>query len=426
MNKVKNSSRNITPFGGLNFALDAFKSLNIHEPIVKYLGVRAPNAKYSYTDTIQGLFANTLSQGSVLADIDKLKIKFKEQIEWKCPSADTVEYACQELKSDNIVIVTEDNITHELNYNNKSNQALIAIALKTNLLYANTKGYDLDFDNLVIPTEKQDAKLSYKKVNGYHPSFATIGRVAVHVENRNGNTPAKYGQEDTLKRCFENLATHSITIKNFRADSASFQAKVINLVEEKARYFYIRNMNSQAYKSICSLSTNWKSTRIGNEYKEIASVEYAPAGSTNLHRVVVTRTKVKHGQTDVFTGQYSYYGILTNNRELTDAEVILFYNQRADSENTNRFLLNDFNLNHLPFPDMDTNTVYIYLMCICATLFEWLKKILIANKTPQITMSMRAKAICFHYISVATEWIKSKGEEILIVYSNQKYAPLHL
>jgi hypothetical protein len=426
MNKVKNSSRNITPFGGLNFALDAFNKLDIDELIGKHLGYRAYNAKYSYSHIIQSLFANTLSQGSVLADVDKLKAKFKQQINWNCPSADTIEYACQELKSDNIDHTTKNEVTHQFNYNNKLNKALIAIGLKTRLLHSNTKGYDLDFDNVVIPTEKQDAKYSYKKVNGYHPSFATIGRIPVHVENRNGNTPAKYGQEETLERCFDNLDSHSIKIKNFRADSASFQASVINLVEKRADYFYIRNMNSQAYRTKCSESVSWKSTRIGNEYKEIASIEYSPAGATNVHRVVVTRTKVKNGQTDIFTGEYTYYGILTNNRELTDQEVILFYNQRADSENTNRFLLNDFNLNHLPFPDMSTNTVYIYMMCICATLFEWFKTVLIENKTPKITMSMRAKAICFHYISVATEWIKTKREEILIVYSNLRYEPLNI
>lgn len=104
--------------------------------------------------------------------------------------------------------------------------------------------------------------------------------------------------------------------------------------------------------------------------------------------------------------------------------MIEFYNQRGDSENTNKFLLNDFNLNHLPFPDMDTNTVYMYLQSIVAILFEWLKKVLVDNNTPKIKENMRTKAICFNYITVATEYIKYKTEEILIVYSNQKYQHL--
>ncbi len=34
---------------------------------------------------------------------------------------------------------------------------------------------------VVVATEKQDAKMSYKKIKGYHPSFAFIGRFPVRI-----------------------------------------------------------------------------------------------------------------------------------------------------------------------------------------------------------------------------------------------------
>lgn len=426
MDKITNSSRNISAFGGLNFVIDAVKRLNINALTNKYLGKRSPNAVYQCADIVQSLLVNSLTQGEALSDIEKLKSKFNEQIDWKCPSADTIEYVCKQIKSENIVVVTDNQVVHELNHNDKFNEGLIAMALLTNELSAN-QAYVLDFDNIVIPTEKQDAKRSYKKVNAYHPSFATIGRIPVHLENRNGNTPARYGQTETLTRCFDNLKKQGIKISHFRADSASYQADVINLAEKNVDFFYIRNISSAKFTALCeSESLEWKSTRINDEYKEIASIEHQPKGANKSHRVVVTRSKVKDGQTNLFTGAYTYYGILTNNRAESEAEVVLFYNQRADSENTNRFLLNDFNLNHLPFMDMDTNTVYMYMMSMCATLFEWIKKVLIKNKTANITISMRAKNLCHHYICVASEWIKKKGEKILIVYSKEKYAQLQL
>ncbi len=67
-------------------------------------------------------------------------------------------------------------------------------------------------------------------IKGYHPNFAFIRRLPVHIENHNGNTPAKYAQAETLKRCFDNLNKHQIKIEHFRADSASFQKEVIELV----------------------------------------------------------------------------------------------------------------------------------------------------------------------------------------------------
>jgi hypothetical protein len=423
MNIIVQSSRKITSLGGLNFALEAFKKLDLSKTITKFIGSRSGNVIYSYTDIFQSLFANSLTQGEFLSDIGTLKEKFKGQISWKCPSADTVEFACQELKKPNTTLITATNIQHDLNHNNLFNKLLINTAIQTKGLIPGNE-YDMDFDNVVIANEKQDARRSYKQCNGYHPSFATIGRIPIHVENRNGNTPAKYGQVETLRRCFENTKEFGIKIKNFRADSASFQTSVINLVDKEVAFFYIRNMNSAAFREICTEAAKWEVVRIGNEYKEVASVEYSPKGCEKTYRVVVTRSKVKNGQTDLFTGEYTYYGIITNDRTQTNVEVILFYNQRADSENTNRFLLNDFNLNHLPFSDMDTNTVYMYFMAMCATLFEWFKKVLIQNKTPRITLSMRTKAVCYHYISVASEWIKRKGEEILVIYSDQKYTTL--
>ena len=243
MIKVQNSSRTITPFGGLNFVFTALSKLNINSIIEKKLGFRAPNAIYSYTDIVNSLFVNDLSQGSVLSDVETLNSKLEGQNIKKLPSADTIEYVCQELKSETIVS-QNGKVTHEFNFNNKFNESLISIALKTKQLHANTSGYTLDFDNVVIPTEKQDSKFTYKKTKGYHPNFATIGRIPVHLENHNGNTPAKYEQEATLGRLFKNFASENIKIKHFRGDSASFQANVINLVEKETESFFIRNMNS--------------------------------------------------------------------------------------------------------------------------------------------------------------------------------------
>ena len=102
--------------------------------------------------------------------------------------------------------------------------------------------------------------------------------------------------------------------------------------------------------------------------KEVASILYQPKNCNKAHRIVVTRNKRKDGQIDLLSGSaYNYQGIITNNEEMSEQFAIEFYNQRGDAENSNRYLLNDFNFNHLPFPDMDTNTVYMYLMAICAT-----------------------------------------------------------
>jgi len=123
-------------------------------------------------------------------------------------------------------------------------ELLVDLGLKTGQVDKSAKNYILDFDNVVIANEKQDAKKSYKKIKGCHPNFAFIGRVPVHIENRNGNTPAKYKQKEALERCFANLASEGIAIEHFRGDSTSHQKKVIDFVSKKATYFYILIIDS--------------------------------------------------------------------------------------------------------------------------------------------------------------------------------------
>ena len=161
--------------------------------------------------------------------------------------------------------------------------------------------------------------------------------------------------------------------------------------------------------------------------KELASTHYCPFGEQKAYRIVVTRSLKKDAQIDLLLGSaYNYYGIMTSDEILTNKEVIEFYNDRGDAENSNRYLLDDFNLHHLPFPDMDTNTVYMYLMAMCSILFDWIKIILVNNKTQKITLGMRVKAVCLHYIAVATTFINHARQKILQVFSSQEYQILRI
>jgi hypothetical protein len=431
MNKIKLSDSNVTPFGGLNTIYEAMRSKGLDKFLNEQLGNRSPFAKYTHSDVVFSLFGNVLVQGSVISDLQMFKERFTGQVFDKIPSPDTVEYVCQALKTETVKKKSESGVVHQFNYSNPMNETLIALALKTGQLKTGNNEYTLDFDNVVMENDKQDALYTYKKgVKGYHPNLGFIGRVPVHIENHNGNTPAVYEQKETLERCFQNMEKAGVHITNFRADSASYQKEVITLAKKHADHFYIRLDDCAGVRKQCGLVKEWKKVLINNIIKEVASIEYMPftsTGGTDVYRVVVTRTAKKDMQIDMLCGTaYNYYGIITSNRVKDDKEVIEFYNQRGDSENSNRYMLGDFNLHHLPFPDMCTNTVYMYLMAMCATLFEWVKSVLVANKTQGITLIMRVKAVCFRYITVAATFITHAREKVLKIFSAQEYKTLQI
>jgi hypothetical protein len=130
----------------------------------------------------------------------------------------------------NALEISDSGAEHQINFNDKLNKSLVALCVKTNQLSKTDDNLIFDFDNVVIENDKQDSKKSYKNTKAYHPSFAFIGRLLVHIESHKGNTPAKYRQDQTHESCFDNLDAHQIKIKHCRADSASYQQKVLELV----------------------------------------------------------------------------------------------------------------------------------------------------------------------------------------------------
>ncbi len=427
MDKVTTSSKNITPFGGLNLIYNAINKAGIPNFLDTQIGFRNIRAEYSYSDIVLSLFGSSLCQGSYVSDLKQLKEKFNNQYFRAIPSADTVEYACQELKLPNAIEISDSGVVHQINFNDKLNKTLVALCVKTNQLSKTDNNLILDYDNVVIANNKQDALNSYKGDKAYHPGFGFINHLPIHIENHNGNTPAKYRQVQTLENCFDNLEAHQIKITHFRADSASYQQKVLELVAHRATYFYIRNINSAGFFAHCGKIENWETVEVNYEKKEVATTIYKPFGGNKEYRIVVTRTLRKDGQTDVFSEKaYNYYGIITNNQEFTSKEIIEFYNQRGDAENSNRYFLNDFNASHLPFPDLDMNTVYLYLMAMSSILFEWIKLILVKNKTQGIKLNMRVKAVCFNYVAIASTFISHSRQKILQVFSSYDYKILQI
>ena len=101
MDKIKHSSQNITPFGGLNFIDSLFKQKKLPAFIDKTLGFRNYRAKYAYSDIVLSLLKNSLCNGEFISDLKHLKEKIAENMKDFIPSHDTVEYAFQELKTPN-------------------------------------------------------------------------------------------------------------------------------------------------------------------------------------------------------------------------------------------------------------------------------------------------------------------------------------
>ena len=222
----------------------------------------------------------------------------------------------------------------------------------------------------MIATEKYDAKRTYKHVDGYQPGIASIGQQIVYVEGRNGNSPAKYEQAATLQRAFDLLEGERISVKRFRADSASYQKEVVDLVSKQSERFYIRAVRCASMDQQISYITadQWQKVRLGVQEMDVAQLaDYCPFDGAKTYRLVVSRIKRKDKQTDLLSGQaYTYRSILTNDEQWGSEHIVAFYNERGKAERTFDRMNNDFGWAKLPCSFLGENTAFMILTALYA------------------------------------------------------------
>lgn len=425
--KITTSEEKITPFGGFNFCIKLLKDARIPNLIDTHLGSRVKYAGFDYSEIFMNHLAIFLNGGDATEDINEhLRDHLKEVRSLSVCSADTILRGIRELATPTEEITSSTGVSHEFNVNIKLNELMIKLLRKTGQLNTG-EDYTLDYDNQVIPTEKYDARKTYKKCEGYQPGVASIGKQIVYIEGRNGNSQAKYQQAETLTRCFSLLTGQGVDIKRFRADSASYQQKVVELVAEKVDYFYIRAMRcTDMEQQISGIPVeHWEKIRLGVQEMQVAQIEnYRPFDGKRTYRLVVSRIKRKDGQTGLFTeGAYTYRAILTNDEKWDNSQIVSFYNQRGSAERTFDAMNNDFGWAKLPCSFLNENTAFMIMTAIYANLYQYLLSI-ISMKLSWVKENFRLKKFIFRFITVAAKWIKTSRRYVLKLYTSKDYSPL--
>lgn len=420
--KVTYSTQNISSFGGINFADSIIGSTSVYKTIDQALDKRGINAEYSYSDLFRSYLLMVLCGGQCAEDINEhLRSELSHVKNFKTCSADTLLRMQKELSTEKETTVSISGISHDFNINLKMNKLMVDLLLLTGQLNSKHEGYIFDYDNQFIPTEKYDSRRSYKHADGYFPGIASINNFPVYIENRNGNSNVKYKQGETLKRAFEVLAEKGIKIKHSRMDCGSFDQKVVPVVEANSKYFYIRAQRCASLYDIVKENTDWKTVVIGFKKYQVASFEYAPFGWDKTYRYVVTRENKDDRQGDLFTGDsYVYRAIMTNNREMTDLEVVEFYNDRGESERLFDEMNNDFLWKKMPFSFLNQNTVFLIMMAICRNLFHFLTGF-ISKRLTFIKPTFRLKKFIFRFMVVPAKWISQGRQQVLKLFSRKEY-----
>lgn len=419
--KLQKISTQVSPFSGINFLNEEYNKSGFTQLIDNQLGIRCKPYGFSYSDIIKNLMNVFFCGGDCAEDIQThLRNTLLSIPDNNVPSADTILRGIKELSTENTTYESDNNKKYEFNININLNDLNIKSLLLTKQL---TKGeyYDFDYDNQIIPTEKYDTKKTYKKINGYFPGVATIGNKIVYIENRDGNSNVKFEQASTLTRAYELLAENDIKIFRSRMDAGSYSKKIIDIVSEHSKLFYIRaNKSSDMYRQICNINS-WKEVEINHKIYEVASITFDQFFSERNYRLVVMREKSNSPQIDMFTGDtFVYRSILTNDWQSSEKEIIEYYNQRGTVEKVFDVMNNDFGWSRLPCSFMNENTAYMIIMALANNFYNYYVE-KISRTFENIKPTTRLKRFIFRFISIAGKWVYSGRQWVLKIFTNQPY-----
>ena len=423
MAKVEKIYQNITPFGGISLVHDMFKRSGLLKLIDKELGNRVSTCGYTYGNLIGNWFNLFLCGGDCAEDIETHLHSTLSAIPGnKVSKADTMLRCLKELSIANTPVTSTSGMVYQFNINESLNSLMIKSLLKTGQLQEGNS-YDFDYDNQIIVHEKYDAQRTYKKSTGYFPGIASIDDKIVYIENRDGNANVKTGQAETLKRGYHLLKEHGMKVYRSRMDAGSYSKEIIEVVAANSELFYIRANRCESLTERIVQIENWETVEINFKNYQVASLNFTQFFEDKNYRLVVMREKSDDPQLDLFTGEFIYRCILTNDHQSTEKEVIEYYNQRGGSEKNFDVQNNDFGWNHLPCSDMNHNTAYLIVTAMLKNFYQYIVQN-ISKVFKDILPTTRLKRFIFRFICVPGQWIYQNRQWKLRLYTDRPYERL--
>lgn len=365
------------------------------------LGKRVKQATYSYSDILLYWIYSNICGAERLEDTVFLKSHLDSIPDLAVPSPDRISGILRSLATPKFSTPTKSGSIHEFSTNMALNKLMLDIAKKLDVI----SGDILDYDNVIIETEKYDSNWTYKKTKGYQPGVAFIGQTPVYIEARNGNSPAAYRMSETLDNCIRLLKSKNIPLKYFRSDSAAYQFDVIKLMDANKIEFFIRADTNRQLKQKASLIEDWQMVESEGSNYEVGEMEYQPFQNKYAEKPTVYRAIVKRVTNS--EGKIFYYSILTSNWTILKAEALHFYNQRGAMERNFDDLKNNFNWKRLPFSYLNENLVFMILGAISNIVYSYIIKAF-SKKVDFVKKTFRLKNFIFHFITVSSLWKKGK------------------
>ena len=282
--------------------------------------------------------------------------------------------------------------------------------------HTKAKELTLDIDATAIFGEKQEAKYTYKGFKGYMPMVGHIAENGALLADdfRAGNIPPASEHLSFYHHCVGQLPQDK-RIAYFRADSASYQAELMNQLDYDNITYAIGGKMCAALKEAIEAieETRWRPYHDSYGVKtrsKITKLRWTMADTNHNFTVVIIRKHKKQG--DLFEGGYDYHLIATNKAVSDPQKLVHWYSKRGDaSENRIKELKHGFATHRLPCRKEQANAAFFRIATIAYNLFVFLKRAILEEKWQNKTIN----TLRFHLYNIPGKIVKTARSIILKV-----------
>ncbi|MDX2359727.1 MAG: transposase [Crocinitomicaceae bacterium] len=366
---IRHSDIKTNAFGGLNLIYPKMIKSGFLDVVDSVLGKRVKQAKFSYSQILSSHILGIFSGNKRIYHAGKHKRNLDNISGVEIPSPYTTSRIFRDLSVPNDHVPFDGKSgDHLINNNDRMNSLLALSGISLGLIDPKADNV-LDYDNTVVGNRKYDSTRTYKRmerdfVYGYQPALASVSGTPFFIEGRSGHTGAQSFIDKTTIRCVEQAKEHGVKISKFRADSASYNAKLMSyLNKEEIEFFISQRKHKNLVDRIRWEVDDWVEGFWKGVPCSFGSTEHTVTETKETYRVVIKRMD---------NNGYNYSCIITNNDDMSNEEVLKFYAMRGAEEKRFAELKNEFNFALCPFSLLEENTVFWIINSIAYNVYKYL------------------------------------------------------
>jgi hypothetical protein len=386
--------------GGLAAMHDLVRGVGLPEAIDEQLGILKRARPYQDSDHILNIAYNVLCGGQVLDDIELRRndAAFLDMLGAEAiPDPTTAGDFCRRFNSEAVWRLMRI-----------VNDTRVAVWARTPRSVMGLTAR-IDADGSIVPTLgecKQGMDMSFKGVWGYHPLLISLANTGepLFIVNRSGNRPSHEGAPAALDEAIALCRRAGFEDVLLRGDTDFTMTSHLDRWDDAGVRFVFgydanpgfvgraEDIHIGDYEELVRKANEQfagrpraKQPRVKEEVvkergylnkrliaEDTAEFEHRPSKATRSYRIVVLRKLIdeERGQRCIGS-EFRYFFYVTNDRKLTQADVIAESNRRCNQENLIEQLKNGVRALHAPLNTLDANWAYMVIASLAWSIKAW-------------------------------------------------------